>query len=67
MRPFLNGRLPTADDVPDLLCAPPGIEDQDARIREASLRARSEFVSMVENIMKAKEDDERAREREGDG
>ncbi|KAE9540864.1 hypothetical protein AGLY_004109 [Aphis glycines] len=67
MCPFLNGRLPTADDVPDLLCGPPGIENQDARIREASLRARSEFVGMVENIMKAKEDDKRAREREGDG
>lgn len=66
MRPFLNGRLPTAEDVPDLLCGPLNIEDQDARLREASLRARSEFVTMVEIIMKTKEEDERPREREGD-
>lgn len=63
MRPFLNGRLPTADDVSDILCGPVGLETQNPNVRDAARRVKIEFTSMVESILTEKEEEERLRQR----
>jgi len=61
-RPFLNGRLPNPQDVSDL-CGPIGIEDQTNNVRKVFLRARNEFLGIIERILSQKEDDERNTQR----
>lgn len=61
MRPFLNGRLPTADDVSEILCGP--LEAQNPNVRDAARRVKIEFTSMVESILTEKEEEERIRQR----
>ncbi|XP_025201927.1 uncharacterized protein LOC112599304 [Melanaphis sacchari] len=62
MRPYINGRLPTPENVIDLLCGPVGMENTGVNIQTAFHRARSRFCNMVERILSNKEKDERDRQ-----
>jgi len=62
MQVFLNGRLPTPDDVEDIICGPVGWTEQEARVQDVAKRIRVTFNCMVQSILTEKEADERAAE-----
>jgi len=69
MRELLNGRDVEEEDVQDILCGPDAntLSDdirQRERLMAIALLQNNAFITMINKIIKSKEEDERARERE---
>lgn len=65
MKELLDGRLPVLSDISDLLCRPEKMSDAEEdpvlhrRLWNIAIRGRQIFQTMVEEILFAKEEEER--------